>query len=106
MFAWTVKTDKLAENHFKRVTSFAKEMLVWPTEIDVHKIKNAAYTSEVKPSSMIPPINIGHVKNAHSVEISARSGAAASSSVRVQPPMKFGSFQTGTERLAESIMQS
>ncbi len=35
-----VKTEKLAENHFKRVTNFAKEMLVWPTEIDVHKIKN------------------------------------------------------------------
>ena len=25
-------------------------------------------------------------------------------SVRLQPPMKFGSYQTGTERLAESIM--
>ncbi len=41
-----VKTEKMAENHFKRVTNFAKEMLVWPTEIDVHKIKNEAYVSE------------------------------------------------------------
>ncbi len=40
------KKKKMAENHFKRVTNFAKEMLVWPTEIDVHKIKNEAYVSE------------------------------------------------------------
>jgi len=35
-----VKTEKLAEQHFKRVSNFAKEMLVWPDEINVHKTEN------------------------------------------------------------------
>ena len=35
-----VKTDKLADKHYQRVSYFAKEMLVNPTELDVHKLKN------------------------------------------------------------------
>lgn len=89
------------------MTNFAKEMLVWPTEIEVHKIKNEAYISEMKPPAAIPPLNVGTVRNAAmSQDITQRGGAAASASTRVQPPMKFGSFQTGTERLAQSILQS
>ena len=63
MYLSLVKTEKLAENHFKRVTNFAKEMLVWPTEIDVHKIKNEAYISDVKPSASIPPLNVCTIRN-------------------------------------------
>lgn len=35
-----MKTDELADRHYQRVTNFAKEMLVKPIEIDVHKLKN------------------------------------------------------------------
>ena len=35
-----VKTDKLADKHYQRVSHFAKEMLVNPRELDVHKLKN------------------------------------------------------------------
>ena len=33
-------------------------MLVWPEEIDVHKIKNEQFVSEVKPpiSTSVPPL--------------------------------------------------
>ena len=35
-------------------------MLVWPEEIDVHKIKNEQFVSEVKPpiSTSVPPLPI------------------------------------------------
>ena len=53
-----MRTDRLADQHYKRVSNFAKEMLVWPDEIDVHKIKNERFISEVKPSMVtnVPPL--------------------------------------------------
>ena len=50
-----MKTERLADQHYKRVTNFAKEMLVWPEEISVHKIRNPAYISDVKPPIAVPP---------------------------------------------------
>ena len=111
-----MKTEKLADNHYKRVANFAKEMLVWPEEISVHKIKNPAFISDVKPtkSPVVPPLPVGAAATAspsrNSIEVldQHRKGAAVSSSrvpVVQQPPMKFN-FQTGTERLAQSIMLS
>ena len=49
----------MADQHYKRVSNFAKEMLVWPEEIEVHKIKNEQFISEVKPpaaASGVPPL--------------------------------------------------
>ena len=43
----TVKTDKLADKHYQRVSNFAKEMLVSPVELDVHKIKNE-FSEEIR----------------------------------------------------------
>ena len=80
-----VKTEKLAENHYKRVSNFAKEMLVWPEEIDVHKIKNPQFVSDMKPAraSPVPPIPIsaspGPSRNSY--ELLERSKGAASSRV-------------------------
>ena len=42
-----VKTDRLADKHYQRVSNFAKEMLVNPTELDVHKLKNE-FTDEIR----------------------------------------------------------
>ena len=57
MFCCAEKTERMAENHYKRVTNFAKEMLVWPDEIQVHKIKNPRFLSDVKPTSVVPAIH-------------------------------------------------
>ena len=45
-----VKTDKMADKHYKRVSSFAKEMLVRPQQIDIHRINNPhnAYQEQVR----------------------------------------------------------
>ena len=48
-----IKTERLAEQHFKRVSNFAKEMLVNPEEIHIHKIKNEMLY-ELKPSAAQP----------------------------------------------------
>ena len=79
-------------------------MLVWPEEISIHKIKNPRFISEVKPSplpsaSPVPKVSSGQVDLG-----SARRQVPTLKSV--QPPMKFGSYQTGTERLAVSIIQN
>ena len=83
-----MKTEKLADNHYKRVANFAKEMLVWPEEISVHKIKNPAFISDVKPTMkqpVVPPLPVGiHSGTAspsrNSIEVldQQRKGAAAS----------------------------
>jgi len=93
-----VKTEKLADNHYKRVTNFAKEMLVWPEEITVHKIKNPKFLSDVKPTATVPPLNVAQAANAaanagsrNSMEFSRRGAAASTQRIPVvqQPPMKF-----------------
>ena len=75
-------------------------MLVWPDEINVHRIKNPRFISEVKPSPLPSASPVPAVKSGM-VDLSARKELKS-----VQPPMKFGSYQTGTERLAVSIMQN
>jgi len=78
MSCCAVKTDKLADKHYKRVSNFAKEMLVRPQEIEVHKIDNVP---QIRSASK--PLNF-----------------------RQQQPMKFGGYATGTERLAEVILRN
>ena len=93
-----MRTDKLADQHYKRVSNFAKEMLVWPDEIDIHKIKNDKFIGDVKPPTLplLPTANLntsGHVAGAHSVDLSMRGATRISGTgVRYQPPMKFGSY--------------
>ena len=100
-----MRTERLADQHYKRVSNFAKEMLVWPEEIEVHKIKNDKFISEMKPSNVMPPINNDRVDSSMDLSVNRGSPGAAANSKRFQPPMKFGSYQTGVERLAESIMK-
>ena len=75
-----MKTDRMADKHYKRVSSFAKEMLVRPHEIDIHRINNPhnAYQESVRGQPM----------------------------TFRQQPMKFGGHATGTERLAEVIIRN
>ena len=53
-----MKTERLADQHYKRVTNFAKEMLVWPEEINVHKIRNDKFISDVRPPRAVPPLDL------------------------------------------------
>ena len=107
-----VKTERLADQHYKRVTNFAKEMLVWPEEINVHKIRNPAYISDVKPPIAVPPVPplplVGGASAAGEAPLTtattwdkketgmagggALSSSIAANSLRVQPPMKFGNY--------------
>jgi len=71
----------LADNHYKRVTNFAKEMLVWPDEIQVHKIKNPAFLSDVKPTAVGTPTAIGYKGSTrNSMDLSMTRGVATSPS--------------------------
>ena len=89
-----LKTDRMAENHYKRVTNFAKDMLVWPEEISVHKNKNPLL-SDVKPTASPPvppiPVHKTDMSTRNSMDFGASRGAAATQrSIPVsQPPMKF-----------------
>ena len=51
-----MKTDKLADQHYKRVSAFAKEMLVWPEEIKVHRIKNPQLSDVKATATTIPTL--------------------------------------------------
>ena len=87
-----MKTERLAEQHFKRVSNFAKEMLVWPEEIDVHRIKNSRFISEVKPTQLeIDAFENLPQNNNNSVDLGHPKMGAALRQSPVQPPMKFGS---------------
>ena len=75
-----VSTERMADQHYQRVTSFAKEMLVRPEEILVHKIKNEQFANELKPAVVLPTIassiaRKGH-SNSYSVDFSGRLNAA------------------------------
>lgn len=72
------KTEKLAENHYKRVTNFAKEMLVWPDEISVHKIKNPTFLSDVKPTSVVSQIKPRGGTTRNSIDLTLPRGTALS----------------------------
>ena len=100
----TEKTSKLADQHYKRVSNFAKEMLVWPQEVNVHKIKNPSFISEVKPSRNNEPTFLGGPSSS-SDHFRGSGGDPAALKSNLQPPMKFGSYQTGAERLAYSILK-
>ena len=89
------------------MSAFAKEMLVWPEEIKIHKIKNPQISDVKATSTTVPtlPDVVNMHGNSASVDLSQMtSGRRGAASMQVQPPMKFGSYQTGTERLAESII--
>ena len=81
-FLLLARNDRLADKHYKRVATFAKEMLVRPEEIDIHKIDNAP---QIRPRL--------HTEKDQT-------------NFRPQPPMKFGGYATGTERLAEVILRN
>jgi len=107
-----VKTEILADNHYKRVTSFAKEMLVFPEGIEVHRVRNPLFQPDLKPSIPAPPLPVRYLSQKNSKtdldDSRSKNGAAAASHrqspVRVQPPMKF-KFKTGIERLADALVQ-
>jgi len=76
-----VKTDRLAENHYKRVTNFAKEMLVWPDEISVHKNRNPTFIDHVKPATVVPliPLFKQNTETRNSIDYNIMKGAVTTS---------------------------
>ena len=79
---YSVRTERMADQHYQRVTSFAKEMLVRPEEIMVHKIKNEQFANELKPAVVLPSITSSHPRkghhaaNSYSVDFSGRLNAS------------------------------
>ena len=61
----SVRTERMADQHYQRVTSFAKEMLVRPEEIHVHKIKNEQFANELKPAVVLPTIASSNARKGH-----------------------------------------
>ena len=82
------KTDKLADKHYQRVSNFAKEMLVNPTELNVHKLQNV-FSEEIRDN----PVR-------HKVGSSVKPIPGVTGTKHPQPPMKFNTSTSSPERIA------